>query len=365
MAAAAFAAGTGFEVAFLGYAAEFEGLAHILADRFVDPLHFFLGIEEAAGDGVAEEGLAQFFEFSGLGLGDGCAGMLFFVEQFAAGHQGFVLGAGLVIGHEGLDVLAEGADFRLVENGLAEFPRLEDDRRCFGFGLSLHNVSVFFAGRHLVRFNRRDNTTHAGQFGKEAILRKRVDFRLQSNESSADKSISAENVKITSMELYILRHAMAEAAPNPPSGGDSRRRLTAEGAEKMRRAAKGIKTLKLSFDLILSSPYLRAKETAEIVADVLHADRRLEMTSLLQPDGNLKEFIEELKKKHSDKKSVLLVGHEPGLSRLISVLISGGTQASIEMKKGALCKLNAESLEHGRCAALEWLMTNRQLRRLG
>jgi phosphohistidine phosphatase len=166
------------------------------------------------------------------------------------------------------------------------------------------------------------------------------------------------------MELYILRHAIAEAAPNPPSGGDSRRRLTAEGAEKMRRAAKGIKALELSFDLILSSPYLRAKETAEIVADVLHAARRLETSSLLQPDGSLKEFIEELKKKHGEKKSVLLVGHEPGLSRLISVLTSSGAQTSIEFKKGALCKLNTETLEYGRCATLEWLLTNRQLRRL-
>jgi phosphohistidine phosphatase len=166
------------------------------------------------------------------------------------------------------------------------------------------------------------------------------------------------------MELYILRHAIAEAAPNPPSGGDSRRRLTAEGAEKMRRAAKGIKALELSFDLILASPYLRAKETAEIVADVLQTARRLEMTSLLQPDGNLKEFIEELKRKHGEKKSVLIVGHELGLSRLISVLTSGGAQTSIEFKKGALCKLSTETLEYGRCAMLEWLLTNRQLRRL-
>ncbi len=183
-------------------------------------------------------------------------------------------------------------------------------------------------------------------------------------ESLPDGAFGARKQHTTSMDLYILRHAIAEAAPNPPSGGDSRRRLTAEGAEKMQRAAKGIKALELSFDLILSSPYARAKETAEIVAEVLRTPRRLETSALLQPDGNLKEFVEELKRKHGEKKSILLVGHEPGLSRLISTLTSGATQTSIEFKKGALCKLGAESLEYGRCATLEWLLTNRQLRRL-
>jgi phosphohistidine phosphatase len=166
------------------------------------------------------------------------------------------------------------------------------------------------------------------------------------------------------MELYILRHAIAEPAPNPPSGGDSKRRLTAEGADKMRRAAKGMKALELSFDLIISSPYPRAKETAEIVMEVLQSGKRLELSALLQPDGNLKEFIEELKRKHGEKKQVLIVGHEPGLSRLISVLTSGQARTSIELKKGALCKLTAETLEYDRCATLEWLLTSRQLRRI-
>jgi phosphohistidine phosphatase len=167
------------------------------------------------------------------------------------------------------------------------------------------------------------------------------------------------------MELYILRHAIAETAPNPPSGGDSKRRLTAEGADKMRRAARGMKALELSFDLIISSPYPRAKETAEIVAEALLSGKRLELSPLLEPEGNSKQFIEELKRKHGEKERVLIVGHEPGLSRLISVLTSGQARTSIELKKGALCKLTAEALEYERCATLEWLLTSRQLRGLG
>lgn len=170
---------------------------------------------------------------------------------------------------------------------------------------------------------------------------------------------------IKPMEIYILRHAIAETAPNPPSGGDSKRRLTAEGADKMRRAARGMKALDLAFDLIISSPYPRAKETAEIVAEVLPAGKRVEVSALLQPEGDLKEFIGELKRKHGDKEQVLIVGHEPGLSRLISVLTSGHARTSIELKKGALCKLTVATLEYDRCATLEWLLTSRQMRRLG
>jgi phosphohistidine phosphatase len=166
------------------------------------------------------------------------------------------------------------------------------------------------------------------------------------------------------MELYLLRHAIAEPAPNPPAGGDSRRRLTAEGAEKMRRAAKGMKALELAFDLIISSPYLRAKETAEIVAEVLRHDKKPEYLASLTPEGSARDLIDELKRKHGDKKQVLLVGHEPYLSRLISLLTSGQSRTSIELKKGALCKLTAGALEYDRCATLEWLLTSRQLRRI-
>jgi len=167
------------------------------------------------------------------------------------------------------------------------------------------------------------------------------------------------------MDLYILRHGIAEAVPDPPAAGDSERRLTAEGVDKMRRAATGMKTLELSFDLILSSPLVRARQTAEIVADVFGISRRVQLTPALAPDGNPALLIEELRKQHRRDKSALLVGHEPYLSRLISLLTSGDMRTSIDFKKGALCKLSAASLDYGRCASLDWLMTSRQLRRHG
>ena len=164
------------------------------------------------------------------------------------------------------------------------------------------------------------------------------------------------------MDLYILRHGIAEEQAPDTSGGDSQRRLTAEGCKKIRSAAKGMKALELEFDLILSSTFLRAKETAEIVARVLGANKALHLSPALAADGNPKALIDDLKAQHKKRSSVLLVGHEPYLSRLISLLISGDTGISINLKKGGLCKLSTQSLQYGRCATLEWFLTPGQMR---
>ena len=162
------------------------------------------------------------------------------------------------------------------------------------------------------------------------------------------------------MDLYILRHAIAEShsAPKP----DSQRRLTLDGAQKMRRIAKGMKALDLKFDLILSSPYLRARETAEIVAKTFGCEKALKLSPALAADGNPKELIEELKHKYRREKRVVLVGHEPYLSNLVSLLLSGHTDISVNLKKGGLCSLTIAELHYGRCATLEWLLTPAQMR---
>ena len=162
------------------------------------------------------------------------------------------------------------------------------------------------------------------------------------------------------MDLFILRHAIAE--DRSPTLPESQRRLTADGARKMRRAARGIKALDLKFDVILSSPYLRAQETAEIVAKALGCEKALKLTPTLAADGNPKELIEEIKRKHHKEKRILLVGHEPYLSNLISLLLSGQTNLSITLKKAGLCYLSIGTLHYGRCATLEWLLTPGQLR---
>ena len=162
------------------------------------------------------------------------------------------------------------------------------------------------------------------------------------------------------MEIYILRHGIAVQRGTPGYKKDSDRPLTEDGIDKIRQVVEAMLAMELKFDLILSSPYVRAAETAKIVADEL--DTEVTFTDFLLPDGNPLELIREINGNKPPR--VLLVGHEPDLSRLISHLISGDSDVSIELKKGGLCKLTAGKLTLGQCATLNWLLTPKQLRAL-
>jgi phosphohistidine phosphatase len=160
------------------------------------------------------------------------------------------------------------------------------------------------------------------------------------------------------MEIYILRHGIAVERGTPGYKKDSERPLTKEGEEKMHQIAETMLAMGLKFDLILSSPYVRAADTAQIAASQL--DEEVTFTDFLIPGANPLELIREINDARVQR--VLLVGHEPDLSGLISVLTSGGSDASIELKKGGLCKLTTEKLTFGQCATLNWLLTPKQLR---
>lgn len=164
------------------------------------------------------------------------------------------------------------------------------------------------------------------------------------------------------MDLFLLRHAIAEPAGDSGAGLDRERRLTPEGGETMRKIVQGMKARKLEFDVILSSPFVRAKQTAEIVAEIFQCKKRLKLSPHLAPGGSFQKLIEELNSDHARKKSILLTGHEPYLSSLISFLISGSPEIPINFKKGGLGKLSVDGLRHGRCATLEWLLTPGQLK---
>lgn len=162
------------------------------------------------------------------------------------------------------------------------------------------------------------------------------------------------------MELYILRHAIA-ADPGPKYKLDSARPLTDEGIRKMKEVAKGMRAMGLSFDLILTSPYLRTRQTADIAAEVLDFKKKIMMTeTLASSGGDPKRLITEINQHHESAESILLVGHEPYLSGLISMLISGNSGGSINMKKAGLAKLSVDKLKYGHCAVLEWFLTPKQ-----
>jgi phosphohistidine phosphatase len=165
------------------------------------------------------------------------------------------------------------------------------------------------------------------------------------------------------MKLFILRHGQAHP-PGPQWRPDSKRPLTEEGEENMFEVARGMQALGLTFDAILTSPYVRALRTAEILAEVYKRPKLIE-TRRLFPEAAPKEIIDEIAENFAKAEAIVLVGHEPLLSGLISTLLSGGDGLGIRLKKAGLCKLSADKVFLGQCASLHWLMTPRQLARLG
>jgi phosphohistidine phosphatase len=161
------------------------------------------------------------------------------------------------------------------------------------------------------------------------------------------------------MKLYILRHGLAEVRDPDQHVDDSERPLTSKGKKRMLGIARGLKALGMTFDAILSSPYLRARQTADIVVENLGIARKLIVTEELAPDGDPQKLVERLS--HFHRGAFLLVGHEPYLSSFISVLLTGKPDLPLELKKGGLCRLRVDTLRHGRCATLETLLTPRQL----
>jgi len=167
------------------------------------------------------------------------------------------------------------------------------------------------------------------------------------------------------MNLYLLRHAIAVERGTPGYEVDSTRPLTPDGARKMHSIAEGMVRLKIDPDIIISSPYLRARQTADIVAEAFHLRRSVELHDALSPGGDPARLLGDLGQLAANRKSVLLVGHEPDLSELASTLIAGSLDVSLDLRKGGLCLLAAPSLHYGQCATLKWLLTPRQLMLLG
>jgi phosphohistidine phosphatase len=133
------------------------------------------------------------------------------------------------------------------------------------------------------------------------------------------------------MNCYFLRHGVA-VEPQAWRGSDADRPLTGDGINRMEREANGIARLALELDRIVTSPLLRAKQTAVIVADELRMRDEVVVDERLA-NGFDAERCRAILADHSDADSILLVGHEPTMSATIGALVGG---ASVELKKGAL-----------------------------
>jgi len=163
------------------------------------------------------------------------------------------------------------------------------------------------------------------------------------------------------MNLYIMRHA--EAEDEAESGGDEPRSLTVRGRERTREAAGGLRALGLRFDAILTSPLSRAAATAELVADEFSNNPPPQVLPALSNDVSAREAIAALAP-FARYRSVLAVGHEPQLSKLVGLLLSSSDAVAIRLKKGACVALDLPKAIEPGAAELRWMLTQRQLRKL-
>ena len=163
------------------------------------------------------------------------------------------------------------------------------------------------------------------------------------------------------MNLYLMRHA--EAEDEAEAGGDEARPLTVRGRARTRDAAGGLRALGLQFDVILTSSLLRATETAESVADEYADSALVQVLPALAPEVAPHEALTALAPfAHHDE--VLMVGHEPQLSSLAALLLNASGAVAIRLRKGACVALALpETIEPG-IAELQWMLTQRQLRKL-
>jgi phosphohistidine phosphatase len=161
-------------------------------------------------------------------------------------------------------------------------------------------------------------------------------------------------------ELYLIRHGVAEErGSNWPD--DTKRPLTERGMDRMRKAARGIARTGTTFDIVMTSPLTRARQTAEIVAGAFDPRPAIVTSDALSPGGSYSMLIADLQKS-ARRTRVALVGHEPGIGELAAKLI--GSKTAIEFKKGAVCRIDVEGMPPAGAGMLRWFATPRLLRSL-
>jgi phosphohistidine phosphatase len=150
------------------------------------------------------------------------------------------------------------------------------------------------------------------------------------------------------MKLYFLRHGIAYERETWQGDNDEFRPLTDDGIAAMKREAKSFERLKLKLDVIITSPLVRARDTARIVAKRL--DLKILESDLLKPGFSI-QMLEKLTTDYPQHSNLMLVGHEPDFSRVISTVIGGGY---IVLKKGGLARVDITAQQPLR-GELVWL----------
>ncbi|HEY3249934.1 MAG TPA: phosphohistidine phosphatase SixA, partial [Ignavibacteria bacterium] len=161
------------------------------------------------------------------------------------------------------------------------------------------------------------------------------------------------------MQLYILRHAVAVPRGTVGYPNDDRP-LTEDGISKMTEGAKAINKIAGSFDVIISSPLIRALHTAKILAEHTGYKREISVTGYLLP-GNPQRSLFKYLSEYNALEKVCIVGHEPHLGFVASKLV-GIDNSVIEFKKGGICCLDIEKFPPKNPGKIIWLFQPKHLK---
>jgi phosphohistidine phosphatase len=175
----------------------------------------------------------------------------------------------------------------------------------------------------------------------------------------------ARRFNSTDVRLLVIRHAIAgdrETFAAETGRPDAERPLTAEGVKKMDAAARGLRVVASGLEALATSPYPRARQTADIVARAFDG---LAVTDVpeLAPGGSRDALLAWLRTAQAE--CVGLVGHEPDLGALIAWLVTGDAVPFVTLKKGGACLLDCPGPPGPGMAHLSWVLTPKLLRRLG
>jgi phosphohistidine phosphatase len=160
------------------------------------------------------------------------------------------------------------------------------------------------------------------------------------------------------MIIYFLRHASAGQSKTNPAL-DAKRPLDKDGIEQSAQMGRALNALDVQVDAIVSSPLKRASQTASLVGNEIGFDSKLIFSPALQPDASFASF-RDLIEKHAKQDAIMVVGHNPSLSRFLSLLLTGGVNDRlIDMKKGGVARVELSSR---RPAELDWCLTPKLVR---
>ena len=166
---------------------------------------------------------------------------------------------------------------------------------------------------------------------------------------------------MATIDLYLVRHAIAaERGPKYPD--DRLRPLTPAGARKFGESVPGLAAIDVSIDFVLTSPLVRARETAQILSSRLKSRPAIAEVEALSPGGRSQAVLEAIKTHARRYPRLALVGHEPDLGELAARLL--GARGNVEFKKGGVCLIEVDGATPGGPGTLRWMLPPKALRAL-